>query len=80
MNRIFSLGEVGRLLGIQAYRIAYAINTRQVPEASFKFLGKRCFTVEDIARVAEHFGVSPKATSEMKGGAVATVDSPTTQA
>ena len=57
MDQIFSTGQVGRLLGIQPYRITYAINAGQVAEASFRFLGKRCFTSKDIERVARHFGV-----------------------
>lgn len=59
MEQIHSTGQVARLLGIQSYRIAYAINTGQIGEASFRFLGKRCFTNEDIARVAEHFHIQP---------------------
>ena len=57
MNAIFSTGEVGRILRIQPYRITYAITSGQLPEASFRFLGKRCFSTNDIARIAEHFGV-----------------------
>jgi hypothetical protein len=79
MSRIYSLGEVARLLGVQGYRIAYAITTGQVPEATFKFLGKRCFTDEDIGRVAQHFGVT-KSDSDTKGGACATAAPPATEA
>lgn len=57
MDNIFSIGEVAKLLGIQQYRISYAIVSGQLPEASFRFLGKRCFSEEDIERIAEHFGV-----------------------
>ena len=57
MESILSTGQVGRLLGIQPYRIAYAINTGQIAEVSFRFLGKRCFTMSDIERIAQHFGV-----------------------
>lgn len=59
MNAIFSTGEVGRLLRIQPYRITYAITSGQLPEASFRFLGKRCFSEADIAKIADHFGVEP---------------------
>jgi hypothetical protein len=76
MSQIYSLGHVARLLGVQGYRIAYAINTGQVPEASFRFLGKRCFTTADIVRISQHFGVLPRDGSDMKGGAIP----PTTQA
>jgi hypothetical protein len=57
MEPILSTGQVGRLLGIQPYRIAYAINTGQIAESSFRFLGKRCFTLSDVERTAQHFGI-----------------------
>ena len=57
MDHIFSIGQVGRILGVQPYKIAYAIETGQLPEASFHFLHKRCFLEADIKRMAEHFGV-----------------------
>jgi len=59
MERIFSMGEVAKRLGVPAYRITYAMSTGQLRDASFRFLGKRCFTVLDIERIAEHFGVEP---------------------
>lgn len=57
MDHIFSIGEAGKVLGVQPYRIAYAIETGQLPEAPFMFLHKRCFLEKDIRRMAEHFGV-----------------------
>ena len=59
MDHIYSIGQVGRRLGVQPYRIAYAIEVGQLPEASFHFLHKRCFTDSDIKRIAEFFGVEP---------------------
>ena len=56
MEPILSTGEVGRTLNIQPYRITYAINTGQIKEASFRFLGKRCFTQSDVEHIAKHFG------------------------
>ena len=61
MEQIYSTGQVARMLGIQGYQIAYAINTRQIAEASFRFLDKRCFTKKDIRRIAEHFGMTRSA-------------------
>lgn len=58
MEQIYSTGQVARILGIQGYQIAYAINTRQIAEASFRFLDKRCFTTKDIGRIADHFGMT----------------------
>lgn len=57
MDRIFSIGQAGKILGVQPYRIAYAIETGQLPEAPFTFLHKRCFLEQDIRRMADHFGV-----------------------
>jgi hypothetical protein len=58
VEQIYSTGQVARILGIQGYQIAYAINTRQIAEASFRFLDKRCFTKRDIGRIADHFGMT----------------------
>jgi hypothetical protein len=57
MDHMFSIGQVGRRLGIQPYRIAYAIETGQLPEAQFHFLHKRCFTEADVRGIAQFFGV-----------------------
>ena len=57
MEHIYSIGQAGKILGIQAYKIAYAIETGQLPEATFHFLHKRCFLEEDIRRMADHFVV-----------------------
>jgi len=59
MERMFSTGEVARLLGVRPYRITYAISTGRLADASFRFLAKRCFTRSDIERVAQHFGSGP---------------------
>jgi hypothetical protein len=61
VEQIYSTGQVARILGIQGYQIAYAINTRQIAEPSFRFLDKRCFTAQDIKHVAEHFGLTQSA-------------------
>jgi hypothetical protein len=58
VEQIYSTGQVARMLNVQGYQIAYAINTRQIAEASFRFLDKRCFTQADIRRIAEHFGMT----------------------
>ena len=58
MDHIYSIGQVGKILGVQPYKIAYAIETGQLPEATFHFLHKRCFLENDIKRMAEYFGVT----------------------
>jgi len=57
MNHIYSIGEVGRMLGVRPYRISYAIDTGQLPEAPFHFLHKRCFTEADVQGIARFFGI-----------------------
>lgn len=56
MDQSYSLSEVARLLGLQGYRIAYAHTTGAVPEPP-KFCGKRAYTLDDVRRVAAHFGI-----------------------
>jgi hypothetical protein len=56
MNTTYSLSEVGRLLGIQGYRIAYAHTVGAIPEPQ-RFCGKRLYKDEDVKRVAAHFHV-----------------------
>lgn len=69
MDHIFSIGQVGKILGVQPYKIAYAIEVGQLPEASFHFLNKRCFMEKDIRRMAEHFGVEANIEqNDQKGG------------
>ena len=57
MEHIFSLGQVAKMLGVQPYRISYAIETGKLPEAPFHFLHKRCFTEADIRGIAGFFRV-----------------------
>ena len=57
MDQIYSIGEVGRMLGVRPYRISYAIDTGQLPDAPFRFLHKRCFTEADVQGIARFFGI-----------------------
>jgi hypothetical protein len=61
MDHMFSLGEVARLLGVQGYRISYAIRTGAVPDTAGRLAGKRVFTAADVNRLAAHFGVGAAA-------------------
>jgi len=56
MTMRYSLTEVGRLLGIQGYRIAYAHTTGAIPEPQ-RFCNKRLYLDEDVRRIAAHFHV-----------------------
>ena len=69
MNQIFSIGQVSRMLGVQPYRISYAIQVGQLPEARFHFLHKRCFTEADIQGIAQFFGVENNIEQHAQKGA-----------
>lgn len=69
MNHIYSIGEVGRMLGVRPYRISYAIATGQLPEAPLHFLHKRCFTEADIQGIARFFGVENNQPPKAQKGA-----------
>lgn len=57
MDKFYALGDVARLLNVQGYKIAYAISTGALPDASCRLANKRVFTIEDVQRIARHFGV-----------------------
>ena len=57
MDKLFSLGEVAKLLQVAPYRIQYAISVHKLPEPTYRFLAKRCFNSTDLQRIAVHFGV-----------------------
>jgi hypothetical protein len=71
MEKFYALGDVARLLRVQGYQIAYAISTGALPEASCRIANKRCFTAEDVRRIARHFGVeitAPPVEGDAEGG------------
>lgn len=71
MDKFYALGDVARLLKVQGYQIAYAITTGALPDASCRIANKRCFTEEDVQRIACHFGVeitTPSSEGETEGG------------
>ena len=61
----YSTGEVARLVGVAQHRIAYAHVTGKCLEPP-RFCGKRAYGPEDVARLAEHFGI-PQHTLNKKG-------------
>jgi DNA-binding transcriptional MerR regulator len=58
MTEIYSLGQVARMLDLQNHRIAYALITRALPEPEQRHARQRCFTPDDVQRIAEHFKVA----------------------
>jgi len=61
MEKIFSTGEVAKILGIARHKIEYAIANNHLPEAQFRFLDKRCFTNDDVKQIGVYFGVQADA-------------------
>jgi hypothetical protein len=55
----FCAADAARLLGVQDYRIQYAIRTKKVSSPSI-VAGRRLWTWADLGRLAEHFGVDLK--------------------
>ena len=53
----FLLKDVAKVLKVKPYQVAYALSVGLVEEPEFRTSNKRIFTVEDIARLAEHFKV-----------------------
>jgi hypothetical protein len=60
MTKVYSTGDVVRLLGVKPYRIEYALATGQVPEPKNRVFGKRAFQWQEVQALAEHFGVELK--------------------
>ena len=57
MDRLFSIRDCGRLIGIAPHRIAYEHTQDRLPEPKLRVANKRIYTMEDCLRVAKHFGV-----------------------
>ena len=55
MSQLYSIGDVSRMTGAKPYQIEYAISVGKLPEPKTRFLGKRCFTEDDIRRIAQLF-------------------------
>ena len=48
-KRLFSLGDVAKLLNIPRYSLQYLLEHGHVPEPSQRVAGRRLFTTEEIA-------------------------------
>ena len=55
--KLYSIGELSRLLDIPVHRIDYTHTSRHLDEPKRRFLGKRVYDMDDASRVAEHFGI-----------------------
>lgn len=68
MDKLFSIRDCGRLIGVAPHRIAYEHTQDRLPEPHFRVVGKRIYTWEDCRRVAEHFGVEIADREEVRCG------------
>ena len=56
--KIYTTGEVARLVGVQAHRIVYAIQTGKLHEPEQeRHAGQRCFSEDDVRAIARYFRV-----------------------
>jgi hypothetical protein len=63
----FLLGEAARLLRRKPYQLHYALAAGLVEEPRLRLGGKRVFQVEDLERLAAHFGVDLNAENSRLG-------------
>jgi hypothetical protein len=59
MDRLYSLGEVARLLHRKPYHVTHALTTGKVHEPERRIGNRRLFSSEDVLRLANHFKVIP---------------------
>lgn len=57
-KRHFLLKDVARKLKVKPYKLTYALSVGLVPEPELRISNKRIFQIEDIERLAAHFGVT----------------------
>ncbi len=50
--RIYSTGEVARMLGLRRYQLSYLLETGRVEEPEQRVAGKRVWTASDVERAA----------------------------
>jgi len=54
-ERLFSIRDCGKAVGVAAHQIAYAHSQELLPEPQYRIAGKRIYTAEDVQRVAAYF-------------------------
>lgn len=57
MDQLFSTGQVARLIGVPSYRIEYAHTHNKLDEPVQRVMNKRLYSLDDLRRVAQHFGI-----------------------
>lgn len=57
MKKNMALKDVAQMLGIQPYRVQYAIVHGAVPEPKERISGRRIYDPQTVRRLAAHFKV-----------------------
>jgi hypothetical protein len=57
MIELLSIRDCAKRLGVASHRIAYAHETGKLADTEYRVAGKRIYTVEDLRRVADYFGI-----------------------
>jgi hypothetical protein len=66
-TQLMSTGEVAALLAIKRYQLEYALSEGLLPETRARFLGKRCFSPDEVRVVAAYFGKEVPNNENSKG-------------
>lgn len=56
-THLFSVNDAAKLLSIAEHKINYATKIGELPDSTHRVGGIRVYTVEDIRRMAQYFGV-----------------------
>lgn len=57
---MMSIGDVGRMLGIDRWRLAYLLERGKLPAPSVEVPGRRLFSDEDVRKIREAIARDPK--------------------
>lgn len=64
----FSTGEVARMIGVKPFILEYHIQVGHIREPAVRFLGKRCFSPEEMRTAAAYFGKEQAINNSKKKG------------
>src|SRR4051812_8105627 len=57
-QQLFLISDVARQLNVAAHRIAYLFMSRKLPEPQLRLGNRRCFTCDDVRKVARALGIT----------------------
>lgn len=65
---LLSTGQVAALIGVRKHQLEYRLGIT-IPEPRLRFLGKRCFTPDEVQQVAAYFAKPGKVAGQEGGEA-----------